>query len=153
MQSFYQKSNVCKNTHDRLFEAFGFVDLRIVKELLQNEVYNTLTYLRACSSQLFLYLFRICYIDDVVEDIVIDIFLDDLSCCSYCHFILLDFFIFFSESSRGFAWTYINEVPYIFLYRHYFCKVGPSRPSSKAFELFSTRFICIVAMFFGHIAV
>lgn len=88
---------------------------------------------------------------DVIEDVITDTLLDDLSCNTDCHSILLDLLFAFSEGGRGLLEAFFNEIPYIFFYKHGSCQVRLLWPVSKVFELFLSQSIeGIVISVFVH---
>lgn len=69
---------MCEDIYDELLKVFWFVNSWIVKELFEDGVYNALINLQAYCPQLLLYLLNICYIDDIIKDIIINILFNDL---------------------------------------------------------------------------
>lgn len=81
----------------------------------------------------------ISYVNDVVEDVITDTLLDDPSCNTDCHSILLDLLFALPEGGRGLSGAFFDEIPYVFLYEHGSRQVGPSWPVGKALKLLLSR--------------
>lgn len=115
-QSFDEESNVGEPTHDRFFKSLWLVGAWVVQELLKYGIDNSLADLRACSAEFLPHLLRVGDIDDVVENVVADIFFDDSRCCSYGHPIFFDLLLL--DSCWGRPWARFYEIPYILFDEH-----------------------------------
>lgn len=104
-----------KDVYDQIFKVFWFVDLWIVEELLENEIYNFLSKLWAYYRKFFLYFLGVGYINDIVKDIITNTFFDNLNCNVQCHYIFFDLYFTFLENNMRILKADYNEVSDIFL--------------------------------------
>lgn len=92
--------------------------VEIVQKFLEYRVYNTLPNLRAYRTELFLYLSRVRYIDDIVKQVIIDTFFYNTACYSYGYAVFFCFL--FPYYCKGDSGAGFDKVLDVFFYKYGF---------------------------------